>query len=102
MPRAYGKSARTLEYLELLMPRTLTKPTLVQDEIKIEHGIPMPTRHSPSPYPFDDMQVGDSFLFPSGTTSQQANSAAGKAGRRLNRTFNTRTTPEGRRCWRTE
>ena len=34
--------------------------------MQIEHGIPIPTG---SPYPFDDMEIGDSFALPKDQTN---------------------------------
>lgn len=36
--------------------------------IQIDHDIPMPATSSPENYPFADMQPGDSFFVPAGST----------------------------------
>jgi len=70
------------------------------DKIKIEKGIPVP-RASAAKYPWHDLDVGDSFLFPksvSGDTS--ANNAAAASKRLAPKRFSVRKTTDGYRCWR--
>lgn len=66
--------------------------------IKIESGIPMPTK-----FPFAEMKVNDSFLIPAGvnkgTVAVYATRHAKKTGYAK---FTIRKTAEGYRCWRIE
>jgi hypothetical protein len=70
---------------------------------KIDKGIPVAPRRGSraSIYPFDDMDVGDSFLVPFETKAAKAvHAAAQVARRRLGRTFAVRAVAEGTRVWR--
>jgi len=69
--------------------------------IKIETGIPIPEKKLPMArrYPWLEMQIGDSFLFPPGKAGT-AYGTARSASARYGRTFVTRKTLEGVRCWR--
>jgi hypothetical protein len=72
------------------------KPTII-----LEHGIPLPPiKTRDEIYPFSQMNVGDSFLFPQDVSRARASSVAGLAGNRLGMKFATRTCPDGVRCWR--
>ena len=88
----------------------MTKPATLQvvsTEIKIDKGVPMKIGrmgHHKS-YPWDDMDVGDSFLLPSDLSPQSSYSVARDAnlrgiGNGTNRKFKVSKTPEGYRCWR--
>lgn len=81
----------------------------------IERGLPIPTggyRGQPSPYPFANLSIGDSFLVPfdfkvSGRalTPQQLRSrlhgaAACVRRRHPERKFTIRNSEDGVRCWR--
>jgi hypothetical protein len=69
-------------------------------EIKIEHDIPIPDKLPPrTRYPWRDMGIGDSFVFPKSVEKSGAASAL-KAGERYGRTFVVRRTRDGVRCWR--
>lgn len=64
---------------------------------EVESNIPVPLfRKSCSLYPFDTMEVGDSFL------AEEANvrSAAGQYSKRHGRKFTTRAVEGGYRVWR--
>jgi len=73
--------------------------------IRVQRGVPMPHikprgcggRRTPL-YPWDDMQVGDSFLFPDriGRAAYAAAIQASKNGR----TFKALRIEDGFRCWR--
>jgi hypothetical protein len=69
-------------------------------DIVVEHDIPIPEKLPPrSRYPWLEMGIGDSFLFPEAVRKSAAASAQ-KAGERLGRTFVVRRTKDGTRCWR--
>jgi hypothetical protein len=71
------------------------------NKVVIESNIPIPeTAYRASRYPFEDMEVGQSFLFPDGTTASNAYRYAKTANMKLDRTFIVRNTAQGRRCWR--
>jgi hypothetical protein len=67
--------------------------------IKIEHNIPIPERLVRTRYPWLDMGVGDSFLWPE-AARKHAGTSALKASERYGRTFVVRRTKDGTRCWR--
>jgi len=69
-------------------------------DIVIEHDIPIPERLPPrTRYPWTEMGIGDSFLFPE-AVRKSAPASAMKASERYGRTFVTRRTKDGTRCWR--
>lgn len=76
---------------------------ITAQDIKIDKGIPCPPRgqHKASKYPWEDMKVGDSFLFPKHLGRQACYQSGAyhnnKAGVKK---FVIRRTPEGYRCWR--
>lgn len=84
------------------------------NEIKIEKNIPLPVSYMKADvkYPFDDMEKGDSFFvsFEENLTLEEkrkiANSVSSschswKKNRKVvDKSFITRTTKEGVRCWR--
>ena len=74
--------------------------------IKIDRNIPLPeSRRNGDPYrkyPFREMEVGDSFLFPKAIGVNTARSNIAQTSRRLGRKFVIRQTERGVRCWRTE
>lgn len=76
----------------------------VSNEVKIDKGIPMigsSRGGRPSRYPWLEMEVGDSFLFPSDVSKANAYSAPHKASKvYAPRKFAGRTTPDGMRVWR--
>ena len=69
---------------------------------EIEQNVVMPEKHAR--YPFNQMEVGDSFFVPEGanTPRQNTSSAASYAGHRLGRKFTTRLVDGGVRVWRFE
>jgi hypothetical protein len=68
--------------------------------ITIDHNIPMPDKApSKSKYPWLEMGIGDSFLFPA-SSKRNGYTSARQASERTGRTFVTRTTRDGLRCWR--
>jgi hypothetical protein len=75
----------------------------VDDDIKIEKGIPCPPRskYNSSKYPWRTMEVGDSFLFPKDLNRQTCyQSGVYHNNRHGDKRFVVRSTPEGYRCWR--
>jgi hypothetical protein len=75
-------------------------------EIRVQPGIPMPPVKQRGPngrgvakYPWREMKVGDSFLFPE-SIQRQAYAAAGQAQRLTGWRFAVRCTGAGYRCWR--
>lgn len=65
--------------------------------MKIEKNILMPRR-----YPFEDMEVGDSFLLPPDAKRITVQVAALRIRKKTGRVFAIRKTSEGYRCWRVE
>jgi len=63
-------------------------------EIKIEKGVPIPTRRSNSRYPWREMQIGDSFVVAS--SAQAVHSSASYAHIKIT----TRAVDGGIRVWR--
>ena len=73
-------------------------------EFTIEKGIPVPKMTGAgrkTKYPFESMQVGDSFFVKDGTVKTLSRSC-GIYGKRLNRKFTSRTVEGGARVWRVE
>lgn len=69
----------------------------------IEKNIPLPEdagRGRAAKYPWRLMEIGDSFLFPSGMELQPARNISCAAAKRLGRQFVVRKTDGGLRCWR--
>jgi hypothetical protein len=71
-------------------------------DIKIDKNIKIPKGRTGSKYPFDKMEVGDSFLYPIGSTRNQARCSAYTHSTKGLRKFVIRQTEEGLRCWRVE
>lgn len=72
---------------------------------KIEKNVPV-TTHSkavrPSQYPFEEMEIGDSFRMPD-TKRASVAVLAGRYGKRVGRKFTVRKQEDGSfRCWRIE
>jgi hypothetical protein len=65
--------------------------------IKIDKDVPLIGK-----YPFENMQVGDSFLLPETIKRTSVAVAAMRYGRNNNKKFTVRKTKDGFRCWRTE
>ncbi len=73
-------------------------------EFTIEKGIPVPKMTGAgrkTKYPFESMQVGDSFFVKDGTVKTLSRSC-GTYGKRLERKFTSRTVDGGARVWRVE
>jgi hypothetical protein len=68
---------------------------------RIERGVPIPARRNPrgSMYPFAEMEIGDSFFVPDGTT-KTISAAAQYFTKNLGRRFTVRTIDSGVRVWR--
>lgn len=71
--------------------------------MKVEKGIPIPHRSGDGTrkYPFDQMEVGDSFLC-NGFDPGKISSAGYHFGLKSEpkKKFSIKKTPEGHRCWR--
>lgn len=64
--------------------------------MKVEKGIPIPAR-----YPFNQMEVGDSFVVPMEITRYAVSTAAHRYGHKNNMKFTVRLTNKRiLRCWR--
>jgi hypothetical protein len=77
-------------------------------QITVQKGIPMPkvkprgrAGTTPAKYPWAEMDVGDSFLFPPGVT-QGSLYVLTSYHSRNGKVFKVCKTAEGYRCWRTE
>jgi hypothetical protein len=68
---------------------------------KIEKGIPQNIKSMRMQYPFDKMDVGDSFLVKGGEQGMKARSAAGNWGKVNGKKFSTRKVGDDYRVWRT-
>ena len=66
--------------------------------IKIDKGIPMPTR-STEKYPFEKMEVGDSFFVP-GLGIRSVSTRVEDESRKSGRKFKSRSVEGGVRVWR--
>jgi hypothetical protein len=68
-------------------------------EYKIEKNVQIPSAHSPTKYPFDKMEPGDSFSFPIEKATSLRNSAYSYAKNHAGTKFMVKV---GRdlRCWR--
>lgn len=74
------------------------------NEFHIEKGIPVPKQVGAgrkNKYPFDAMEVGDSF-FVKDIKVKTISRTCGHHGKRLSRRFASRTVDGGVRVWRTE
>jgi predicted hydrocarbon binding protein len=69
-------------------------------EIGIEVGVPAPKMRVVYAYPYEDMDVGDSFAVPLEARAKVLN-ANYRAGKRLGRVFTAKTEGETVRVWRT-
>ena len=65
-------------------------------KIKIEKGIPIPPRSHRAKYPWETMEIGDSFFAPSANMA----SSVSLARKRYQREFTTRPEGTGTRVWR--
>ena len=69
-------------------------------EIGIEVGIPAPKMRVVYAYPYEEMEVGDSFCVPLDSRAKVLN-ANYRAGKRLGRVFTAKTEGDTVRVWRT-
>lgn len=69
------------------------------EEIKVEKGIPLPISFQAQRYPFDKMDIGDSFFIEK-VEAQRLSAAASLYGKRNNMKFSVRSIDNGYRCWR--
>lgn len=75
------------------------------DTFKIEKGVPLPSKVKQSPthvkYPFDKMELGDSFAFdPEKIAITAVRSAAHIYSKRRGKKFSIRLVGKGARVWR--
>jgi len=74
------------------------------EQIKIEKNVPMPKRKLGNPrtsrYPWDTMEVGDSFVFPNKVKRTTAMSLSYRTGKITGKRFAIRSVNEGIRVWR--
>jgi hypothetical protein len=68
--------------------------------IEVEVGVPAPKMRVVYAYPYEDMDVGDSFCVPLDARAKVLN-ANYRAGKRLGRVFTAKTEGEQVRVWRT-
>jgi len=66
-------------------------------DVEIQKGVPMP-RGVETKFPWNDMEVGDSFAYPG--SNNAAHTVARQASARNGKTFKARQTDEGMRIWR--
>jgi len=72
------------------------------NEFKVEKNIPMPQgRAGSAKYPFDKLEVGDSFFIP-GVKGREFAGTAYSNGKRNRMKFSVRSVAGGCRCWRVE
>lgn len=70
--------------------------------IGIDKGVPMPRMGTKNRrYPWEEMKIGDSFLFPSTKSQSNAYNCAKAASLKTGWKFAVKKTPDGIRCWRT-
>jgi len=69
--------------------------------LHVESNVPLPDDHPRLKYPFDDMNVGDSFLLTDHSMVKNARSAAWMYSRRHGMKFSCRKVEDGWRVWRT-
>lgn len=69
--------------------------------LHVESTVPLPDDRPRLKYPFDDMQVGDSFLITEAGMVKNARSAAWMYSRRHGMKFSCRKVDGGWRVWRT-
>ena len=82
-----------------------TKANVKSQEYEVVSGIPVPTPHkptTPSPYPFDALNVGDSFFVPGATHRTIANHLNRYRSKNRNKTLVSRIIDGGLRIWRTK
>ena len=69
------------------------------ESYKIDKNVPMPGVGSLGIYPWDKMEVGDSFLV-KGKNAASVRTVVWFAGKQHGRKFSTRTVDDGVRVWR--
>ena len=70
------------------------------DMVKIEKGIPIPKKFGTcAKWPFEKMEIGDSFLMPE-LAAQQASGRAGYWARKMGHKYTCREVEGGTRVWR--
>lgn len=72
---------------------------MMQSAIKIEKGVPRPQGRTTRTYPFEQMNVGDSFLLPEGG-SLTARAGLYTIAKRHGQKIAVRKTDDGVRVWR--
>lgn len=75
-------------------------PIAMPPRIGVDKNVPLPGRFAMLTYPFEEMQVGDSFLAPAHTVRARFYTIVAEAKKRLGWEFTVKRTPEGYRCWR--
>ena len=71
-------------------------------EINIDKDVPIPSKGR-TKYPLGEMNVGDSFLVNKGAEKTSSlRMTVSIYGKKHNKKFTTRTTPDGVRVWRIE
>jgi len=78
-------------------------PPIPRTQLKIDKGIPLPARKGRAKkYPFDQMDIGDSFLVPVGATKSDSSiySSMSQAKKRLNINLTCARVDGGVRVWR--
>jgi len=75
---------------------------LAKTEIKIEKNVALPSPADRSrKYPFNKLEVGDSFAAPEGVNVETFRNAAWAFAKKRGWTIAVRKTDAGYRCWRT-
>ena len=69
---------------------------MISVEVSRDVPVPEPRRR----YPYVDMDIGDSFVMPAGSSMQVVCNANYRAGKRLGRKFIARKLEGGIRVWR--
>ena len=101
--RHYNVTSREERHARHSRELLASKGLLDSPPIKIDKGISMPKFNGDKGrFPFEKMEIGDSFLFPKETEKYSVHSMTYTAGRKLNKKFSIRNTAEGFRCWRVE
>lgn len=71
----------------------------MSEAIVVERGVTLPTPRVVYAYPYEEMEVGDSFVVPT-SARQKVLNANYRAGKRLGRVFQARTEGDVVRIWR--
>lgn len=66
--------------------------------ITIEKGLPPPKDR----FPFEEMEIGDSFLLPPDIKRMTVQVAALRHKKKTGKVFSVKKTSQGYRCWRVE